>query len=161
VASEPALTLDYLLTQVAANEGAFGNARELDLVWQTVEGWGEKRRGRLIRHSSRVAGVKPCVAGNCRWSRHVRRDGSLPVEVAAAVGIDLEWWAVVRVPAWQALLARARYLIAGGAYDPPCSSTPITWGRLKDHDFAVRRGLVRLHCTGTLNDGYAFPEVKP
>jgi hypothetical protein len=149
--------LPHLLAQVAANEGAFENRRELDLVWQTVEGRVPgARRGWLRQHSARVAGLKPCAGGNCRWSRFVCADGSLPAAVQALVGMAPGWWEAVRAPVMRTLLARARFLVAGGAYERPCAEQPITWGRQRDHGYAVRRGLVRLWCTGTINDGYAM-----
>jgi hypothetical protein len=153
------VTLDHLLAQVAANEGAFESPRELDLVWQTVEGQGattEARLAWLSRHSARVAGGRACRGSNCRWSRHVRADGTLPAEVAAGVGMEPGWWEAAREERMRALLARARFLVAGGKYDPPCKGTPVTWGGDMDTGHAERQGLVALECEGTINTGYAL-----
>lgn len=129
------------------------------MVWQVVESWArttEERLERLRNHSGRVAGLRPCKRGNCRWSRFVRRDGTLPADVAAGVGMQPGWWEAARETRMRELLERARYLVAGGRYSRPCEGTPVTWGGAMDHGHAKRQGLVPLHCEGVSNTGYAF-----
>jgi hypothetical protein len=165
-AGEEALTLALLVARVAANEGAFDNPRELDLIWQVVEGWARdnaRRLEQLRQHSSRVAGLRPCRSGNCRWSRYVRSDGTLPAEVAAGFEPEPGWWLAARAERMRALVVRAEQLVAGAAYTRPCDERPTTWGGPMDHGHAQSQGLVPVRCNGTINTGYrpAPREVRP
>lgn len=138
--------------RVGLNEGCLLNLRDCALVWQVVEGWSEPRLPRLRRHSSRVLGLKPCTTGNCRWSRDLSRDASVPAALASG---QAAWWRVVAAPRARAALAYVRKLVRGEIVDRPCPITPFTWGGPGDVQHAARNGLFPIGCEGTLNDGFA------
>lgn len=143
-----------LLARTSAHEGALQNKRDLDLIWQVVEGSGSttKKRLEFLRlHSPQVAGRRPCRE-NC-WALEINGK-TLPASVAAG---DVAYWQKIVMPIYRALAARAAKLVRGMPYDPPCSKTPQTWGGPMDRERALKDGLVPLNCAGTLNDGYVRP----
>jgi hypothetical protein len=146
--------LAELLARTSAHEGALKNERDLDLVWQVVEGSGattEKRLEFLRLHSPQVAGRRPCRE-NC-WALEINGK-TLPANVAAG---DVAYWTKIVMPIYRTLAARATKLVRGMPYDRPCEGNPSTWGGKMDRERALKEGLVLLHCEGTLNDGYAWP----
>jgi hypothetical protein len=150
------------VARVGANEGAFWDRRELELVWQTIEAnGGRDRAGWLRRHSPRVHGTgkKQCREGrNCQWSALLNRRGDKPATMD--VGDDI--WEIRLRPVWLDLLAYADYLVAGGEYNRPCTHAPRTWGSVRyDTAQAERRGLYRMHCSSRFNDGFRTFWMSP
>lgn len=145
--------LALAIAKVAANEGALWNPRDTDLVCQVVRAAASTPEGRLAwlrSHSGRVLDRKPCLSGNCRWTRNLDRGGSMPAGLAAGRA----WWRAEMRPRWQEVLSRAEACVRGPLTDKPCHLPPQTWGGPMDVQQAVARGLFPIGCEGTLNDGF-------
>jgi hypothetical protein len=145
--------LTLAVAQVCVNEAGFDSPADCALVWQTAENRAETTRGRLFwlqQHSRRVLGDRPCRRGNCRWSRHLGWNSRMPTGWPRA---DVAW----RPERWALVRDLAQRLVRGEELRRPCPAPPFTWGGRMDFAGAQERGLVRLHCEGTLNEGFALP----
>lgn len=156
--------LAHRVAKVAANEASLQRVRpaEVALIWQTTEHRAPTTLARirwLTAHSSCVLTDRPMTeaeaAGNCRWSRHLRRGGARPEGWPRHLR-----WDRYR-PRWEQVQAFARALVSGRAVMRPCPAPPFTWGgRTLDMRQALARGLRPLGCrdpqTGepTINEGF-------
>ena len=139
--------------RTSLNEGCLTNLPDCALVWQVVEGRGatsEKRIAWLTRHSSHVNGLRPCVNGNCAWTRGLGRSLALP----AALAGQPAYWRTVTAPRARMALAYVTKLVRGEVSDRPCPIRPWTWGGPMDAEHARLNGLIAIGCKGTLNDGF-------
>ncbi len=151
--------LSLFVAKVAANEGALHNHADAALIWQTTRVNGDKARdgrlGWLRRHSKRVAGIEPCLRGNCFWTPRLTRSSRMPRGFVP----DAKWWRDDTAAAWTALLGFVDSLVLNDRRDAdPCAAVePRTWGSLElDLEGAMNRGLYPIGCgREVLNDGFA------
>jgi hypothetical protein len=144
-------SLALSVARVAVNEGALARRADAALVWQVTRNASPTPAGRaawLASHSARVLGDRPCLRGNCFWTRHLNRAGTAPA------GLPTEWTSRT-ARRWLDVLAYVDWLVEGDhTTDDPCPITPKTWGCAADRAHAQREGLYPIGCSGTLNDGY-------
>jgi len=152
--------LALALAQVAAHEGAFRNARELELIWQVVQNHGstpQEQLDWLQAHSSRALGISPArETDRNAWSSELNARGTIP---ASVVERDAGYWRVKVMPKWSSILKRSQELVGGASYDKPCPIEPITWGGKMDLEIAAENGRYPIGCTDVLNDGFTTAEV--
>lgn len=155
--------LGLFVARVSSNEGAFFHRTETALVWQVVRVNGgslpAKQYAFLSRHSKRVAGLKPCLGGNCLWSPFLNRAGIQPPGLI----LPADLWEIRIRPLWFDVLAYADWMVGGQrSSEDPCHIPPRTWGGAMDREEAIAvRGLYPIGCAmrcknrDSCDDGFA------